>query len=110
MDDLHGKIALVTGSSRGIGRSIALALAESGADVAVNYRSAAGAALATQDEITGKGRRSIAVQADVSIAGDVHILLIQCLEELGPVDILVNNAGIARVQRSGEITEDDWDS
>jgi 3-oxoacyl-[acyl-carrier protein] reductase len=108
-ESLRGRVALVTGSSRGIGRDIALALAEAGADVAVNYHSSEAAGLSARNEILAQSRRSVAIQADVSLAGDVTRLVVQTTQQLGPIDILVNNAGIARVQRPGEIGESDWD-
>ena len=109
MDNLNGKIAVVTGASRGIGRDIAFALAEAGADVAINYRATTEAAHSLRDRILALGRRAVAIQADVSSAPQVADLIRQTTEQLGPPDILVNNAGIARVQRPGEIQEDDWD-
>jgi 3-oxoacyl-[acyl-carrier protein] reductase len=99
----------VTGGSRGIGRAIALALAEAGADVAVNYKSRAADADAVKDRIRALGRQSIAIAADVSVAADVQRLASQVRGALGPIDILVNNAGIARPQQLEEITEGDWD-
>lgn len=109
MQKLAGKNALVTGSSRGIGRAIAVALARAGADVALNYRSRAAEAADAQGEITGMGRRCVAVQADVSSAVGVEHLMDAVRTQLGHIDILVNNAGIARVQTIEEITERDWD-
>jgi 3-oxoacyl-[acyl-carrier protein] reductase len=109
MDNLRGKVALVTGSSRGIGRAIAVALGKSGADVALNYKARAADARDAESEISGMGRRAIAVQADVSHAKGVAKLLDAARSELGHIDILVNNAGIARVQTIEEITEADWD-
>ena len=106
---LSGKVALVTGASRGIGRAIALAFAEAGADVAVNYRSRAADAEMVRDRIRALGRRSVAIAADVSVAADVQRLVGEVRAALGPVDLLVNNAGIARPQRLDEITEADWD-
>jgi len=106
---LTGRTALVTGASRGIGRAVALALARAGADVAVNYRSAAEAARDVESEIAALGQRAIAVQADVSSAADVARLVGTVEERLGGIDILVNNAGIARPQPLTEITEQDWD-
>ena len=107
--DLTSRVALVTGASRGIGRAIALALAEAGADVAVNYRSRAAEADAVRDRIRALGRRSLAVAADVSVAADVQRLVAAVRTALGPIDILVNNAGIARPQPLDQITEADWD-
>ena len=107
--DLTGKVALVTGASRGIGRAVALALAEAGADVAVNYRSREKDAEQVCTGIEKFGRRAITVQADVSKAGDV-IRMVEAVESaLGSVLILVNNAGIARAKAWQEITEADWD-
>ena len=109
MNSLHGKTALVTGSSRGIGRAIAVALAQAGAGVVVNYVRREADALAAEQEIAALGRRCVSVQADVSHAGDVERLVRTAEERVGPIDILVNNAGIARVQPVEEITERDWD-
>jgi 3-oxoacyl-[acyl-carrier protein] reductase len=109
MDSLTGRVALVTGASRGIGRAIAVALARAGADVAVNYRERAAAAEEAVKEIQGAGRRAIAVKADVSRAEDVRSMVERVTRELGPIEILVNNAGIARPQPLNEITERDWD-
>jgi 3-oxoacyl-[acyl-carrier protein] reductase len=106
---LASRVALVTGSSRGIGEAIALALAEAGAAVAVNYKSRAADADAVRDRIRALGRRSIAIAADVSIAAQVQRLVDEVHGALGPIDILVNNAGIARSQKLDEITEADWD-
>jgi 3-oxoacyl-[acyl-carrier protein] reductase len=109
MDELRGKVALVTGSSRGIGRAIATALAEAGADVALNFRFRAEDAEAVESHIRKIGRRSVCIQADVSAAKDVARLVEGTVARLGPIDILVNNAGIARPQPIEEITELDWD-
>jgi 3-oxoacyl-[acyl-carrier protein] reductase len=109
MKDLKNRIALVTGASRGIGAGIAIALAEAGADVAVNYRERAEAAQQVCDEIRALGRKALAVQADVSIAADVLRLIDQVERELGSVDILVNNAGMAIPRQLEDITEDEWD-
>ncbi len=106
---LDGKIALVTGGSRGIGRAAALALAQAGARVAVNYHTHAAEAGTICQEIQDQGGQAIAVQADVSISGEVAALVRQVTQALGPVAILVNNAGIARPQPLDQITEQDWD-
>ena len=108
MDDLTGKVAVVTGASRGIGRAIALTLAHAGADTVVNFRIRAADADDLRSQICEGGRRSIAIQADVSTLAGVERLL-TCAAELGPVEILVNNAGIARPQPIEEIAEPDWD-
>jgi 3-oxoacyl-[acyl-carrier protein] reductase len=105
---LSGRVALVTGASRGIGRAIALALAEAGADVAVNYRSRSADAEKVREQVAALGRRSVAIAADVSLAADVQRLAGEVRATLGPIDILVNT-GIARPQKLDEITEADWD-
>ena len=103
--DLSGRNALVTGGSRGIGRAIALALAECGAAVAVNFRTRAEEADAVVQQIRSAGGRAIAVRADVSVAADVSDLAERAKRELGRIDILVNNAGIA-LEDAGEETFD----
>jgi 3-oxoacyl-[acyl-carrier protein] reductase len=108
--DLKGKVALVTGSSRGIGRAVALALAEAGADVAVNYRNQEKQALEVCEQIRAWGRRSVAVGADVSQAGEVNRMVEAVEKELGPVDILINNAGKVWQKPLEEITEEDFDT
>jgi 3-oxoacyl-[acyl-carrier protein] reductase len=109
LDDLSGRIALVTGASRGIGRAIAIALGEAGADVAVNYRGRQADAKATCAAIQRHGGRSLAVQADVSRSEAVDRMVTTIELELGPVDILVNNAGIVSTKPLVDITEADWD-
>ena len=109
MNELGGNIALVTGSSRGIGRAIALALAKAGADVVINYRTHDSEATQVSQQIEELGRHSLAIRADVSIASEVTSLIRTIETELGPVTILVNNAAIARPQPIEEITEQDWD-
>jgi 3-oxoacyl-[acyl-carrier protein] reductase len=110
MDELNGRVALVTGSSRGIGRAIALALAGAGADVAVNYLSRSREAQDVEAQINQSGRRCVSIQADVSIRSDVDRLVAAAEDRLGPIDILINNAGISRPQAIEEITEQDWDN
>jgi 3-oxoacyl-[acyl-carrier protein] reductase len=109
MDALDGKVALVTGSSRGIGRAIALAFAGAGADVVVNYRTRDVQAREVEEEVRRLGRRSAAVQADVSSASGVRTLVESAERAIGAIDILVNNAGISRPQPMETITERDWD-
>lgn len=109
LDDLSGRIALITGVSRGIGRAIAIALGEAGADVAVNYRGRQADAEATCDIIHRQGNRSLAVQADISRSEAVDRMVTTIELELGPVDILVNNAGIVGTKPLADITEADWD-
>ena len=108
--DLIGRTALVTGASRGIGRAIALALAESGASVAVNYRERAGDALAVVAAIQAVGGRAVAVGADVSDSAAVTAMVERVAAELGPVDVLVNNAGVAIIRGIDDLTEADFDT
>ena len=107
--NLNGKVALVTGASRGIGAAIAVALAEAGAAVAVNYRERADAANALVADLNKAGMRAIAVAADVSQASHVTKMVGRVTSALGPVDILVNNAGIAIVRGIDDLTEEDFD-
>src|SRR5712692_5843703 len=109
MAELMDKVALVTGSSRGLGRAIALGLAAAGADVAVNYRNNRQQADAVVDEIRKLGRRAIAIGADVSRQTEVTKLVAEAKAQLGVVTILVNNAGIARVEPIEAIDEQNWD-
>jgi len=109
MDDLTGKVALVTGASLGIGRAIAEALAKAGVDVAVNYFQHQAEAEEVCALIRRAGRRALAVQADVSKSAEVTRMVKTVEEGLGPVEILVNNAGISRPQPLEEIAEKDWD-
>lgn len=106
---LKDQIALVTGGSRGLGAAIAIALAEAGADVAVNFRTQKDKAEAVCARVQALGSRAIAVEADVSNAAGVEALAAQVEGALGAPAILVNNAGIARVQKIEEIGEADWD-
>jgi 3-oxoacyl-[acyl-carrier protein] reductase len=109
MIDLTGRVALVTGGNRGIGRAVALELARAGAQVAVNYRERAADAEETAEAVRSAGGRAVCAQADVSRADQVQRLVARVERELGPVDILVNNAGIARTQPLESIAESDWD-
>jgi 3-oxoacyl-[acyl-carrier protein] reductase len=110
MDDLRGRVALVTGGSRGIGRAIAMALAEAGADVAVNYRRRGAEAEKVCAAIRELGRRASALGADVSSADEVGRLVAGVEGALGPVSILVNNAGVAEPVTLDTLTEAVWDA
>lgn len=110
LDDLTEKVALVTGGNRGIGRAIAVALAEAGANVAVNYRTHRDEADEVCQEIERRwpARRSMAVQADLAHAGDVTRLADSVEATLGPVDILVNNAGVSKPAALDQLDEELW--
>ena len=108
-DSLENKTALVTGASRGIGKAIAIALAEAGANVAVNYRERKKEADETVEAIKKLGKKAVAIQADVSQANAVASLIKQTESALGPIDILVNNAGHALRKTLDELTEEDFD-
>lgn len=109
MKTLEGKTALVTGASRGIGRGCAVALAEAGADVAVNFRVREEEARETCSLVGKLGRRAIPVRADVSRAAEVDAMVRRIEKELGSVEILVNNAGIVRRYPWDAIPEEGWD-
>ena len=110
MDDLSGRIALVTGASRGIGRAIALALAAAGADIAVNYRSRSAEAESTCAEVRRCGRRAVAIAADVSRADEVRRLLAETEAALGAPGIVVSNAGISEPVTLDTLDEVVWHS
>jgi len=109
MASLKGRVALVTGASRGIGRAVAISLAEAGAAVAVNYLERATEARNVVEAIRGGGGRATAAAADVSKAAAVSEMMSLVVGELGPVDILVNNAGIGLIRGVDELTEEDFD-
>lgn len=106
---LTDRVALVTGGSRGIGRAVALALAEAGAAVAVNYRERAKEAGDVVDAIRTKSGRAMASGADVSRSAEVSAMVKAIERDLGPIDILVNNAGLALIRSVDDLTEDDFD-
>lgn len=105
---LQGQVAIVTGASRGIGRSVALALAAEGANVVVNYASSSTAADQVVADITAMGSNAIALQADVSKADQVDALVNAVMEKWGRVDILINNAGITRDTLLLRMKPEDW--
>ncbi|MBN1627736.1 MAG: 3-oxoacyl-ACP reductase FabG [Deltaproteobacteria bacterium] len=106
---LKNKVAVVTGSSRGVGRAIATAFGEQGADVVVNYSSSPKAADEVVEKIKSFGSRAIAVKADVALKSDVELLTKAAMDEFGRIDILVNNAGFTRPAMMLKMTEDEWD-
>jgi 3-oxoacyl-[acyl-carrier protein] reductase len=110
MFDLSGKVALVTGGSRGLGRAIALAFAGQGADVAINYRGNASAAEEVAAAIRDLGRRALTIQGDTSAGREACEAIVRAaIDELGRVDILVNNAGITRDDLLMRMSADAWD-
>lgn len=106
---LQGKVALVTGASRGIGRAIALELARAGADVVVNYAGSEAAAREVVQTIEGMDRKAILVQANVSQAVEVEQMVKQAIDAFGKIDILVNNAGITRDNLLMRMKEEEFD-
>jgi 3-oxoacyl-[acyl-carrier protein] reductase len=109
MASLNNRVALVTGGSRGIGRAIAVSLAEAGASIAVNYRDKAAEARNVAETIRSAGGRAMAIGADVSQAAEVAAMMAAIERDLGPVDVLINNAGIGLVRTVDDLTEDDFD-
>jgi acetoacetyl-CoA reductase len=108
MARLEGRTALVTGASRGLGRAIALKLAEDGARVALNYRSGEQQAREVADLIDSRGGTALLARADVSVKEEARALVGTVLEQWGHLDILVNNAGITRDRSMRKLTDDDW--
>jgi 3-oxoacyl-[acyl-carrier protein] reductase len=109
-DVLTGRVALVTGGSRGIGQAIAVALADAGADIALSYLQREDLAGEVVTLIERTGRRAIAIQADVSRRADVRRLVATARDALGHLDILVNNAGLLQQKPFHEITDEDFDA
>jgi len=107
--DLEGKVAIVTGGTRGIGKAIALDLAANGADVALNYRKSGDLAEELAKTIRGMGRRALVVQADVSSFNDAQAMAQKVVDEFGRIDILVNNAGMNWDGVVWKMTEEMWD-
>ncbi|HXB69835.1 MAG TPA: 3-oxoacyl-ACP reductase family protein [Candidatus Acidoferrales bacterium] len=105
---LQGKVALITGASRGIGKGIAEVFAREGADVAVNYIACRQAAEDVAAGIRRQGRRAMTVKADVANRAEVEAMVDAVWEELGPIDVLVNNAGIETIVPFLDLTDDQW--
>ncbi len=105
---LTGKVALVTGSGRGIGKAIAQKLSDEGATIVIN--DVADAAQSTSEEIKAAGRQSIFIKGSVSSSEDVNRMIEQIVSNFGRIDILVNNAGITRDQITMRMTDEDWDA
>ncbi|SEN15430.1 3-oxoacyl-[acyl-carrier-protein] reductase [Lihuaxuella thermophila] len=106
---LTGKVAVVTGGSRGIGRAVAITLAQAGADVAIFYAGNRAAAEQTIAEIEKAGRKGLALQVDVSMAEQVESAMKEVMASFGRIDILVNNAGITRDNLLMRMKEEEWD-
>ena len=106
--DLTGKVALVTGAGRGMGYDVALALAEYGADLVVCSRTPAELEK-LRDEIQCRGRRALAIQADITRIPEIEAMVAQAVQAFGRIDILVNNAGINIPQFAVDVTEESWD-
>lgn len=106
--DLGGKVALVTGGSRGIGKALALGLAGQGAEVVINYQSSKSRADEVVNEIEAGGGRAMAIQADVSQEEDANRLVMEAVAAMGRVDILINNAGIVLPAHAEDCSFDDW--
>ncbi len=106
---LEGKVSLATGTSSGIGRAIALALAREGAKVAINYRSNKEGALGVEEKIKAMEREAMAVKADVAKSDQVEQMVKMVVKNFGEIDILVNNAGIYEAVKAEEILEKEWD-
>ncbi|ALP36879.1 3-ketoacyl-ACP reductase [Paenibacillus sp. IHB B 3084] len=109
MKHLDGKIAIITGSSRGIGRAIAEQLADLGANVVINYASSPDKAQEVVEGIIQKGGKAIALRADLGKMSDIEALFTHTIAEFGKVDILVNNAGLMITKPLAEVTESDFD-
>ncbi|MCF0155520.1 MAG: 3-oxoacyl-[acyl-carrier-protein] reductase [Veillonella sp.] len=107
---LGDKVALVTGASRGIGRAVAIRLAQAGADVIVNYAGSEAAAQETVDAIVALGRKAIKIQANVADAEQVAAMVEEAHKEFGHIDILVNNAGITKDGLLMRMKDEDWDA
>ncbi|HYU20551.1 MAG TPA: 3-oxoacyl-[acyl-carrier-protein] reductase [Chloroflexota bacterium] len=110
LTDLRGKVALVTGGSRGIGRAVAIRLAQGGARIAFNYRANHEAAQAVLGELKGGGAHAMAVAGDVSQAAEVEQVVSAVLQAFERIDILVNNAGITRDNLLLRMSEEDWEA
>jgi 3-oxoacyl-[acyl-carrier protein] reductase len=106
---LNGKVALVTGGSRGIGRAIAVALAQAGADVSLSYHTRADEASEVARSIEALGRRALSLRADMASDGDVQSLITETVQRLGPIDLLVCNAGIGQPRALDALTPALWD-
>ncbi|MCU0494100.1 MAG: 3-oxoacyl-[acyl-carrier-protein] reductase [Chloroflexaceae bacterium] len=108
MGRLDGKVAIVTGAAKGIGRAIAVEMAKEGAKVVINYNSSEAAAQEVADEIAKFGGTTMVIQANVSVADEARGMVKKVLDNWGRVDVLVNNAGITRDKSLRKMTDEDW--
>ncbi|MEX1183924.1 MAG: SDR family oxidoreductase [Gemmatimonadota bacterium] len=106
--ELTGRTALVTGGAHRLGRVLALALADAGADIIINYNTSHDAALQTVADIEARGRRAVAIQADVASVSDVRRLVAEAAR-VGRLDVVVNSASVFERRPVSDITEDEWD-
>jgi glucose 1-dehydrogenase len=106
---LEGKVALVTGSSEGIGQAIAIRLAQEGADIIIDYRSHPEGAEETKAKVEATGRKGLIVQADLGVVADINRMVAEGIQHFGKLDILVNNAGIEKNASFWDVTEEDYD-
>jgi 3-oxoacyl-[acyl-carrier protein] reductase len=106
--DLKGKTALVTGSSRGIGKDISVKLAEAGCNIAINYYKSSEKALDVSEQIKSLGKKSIIIKADIKQYKQVQEMISQVASELGTIDILINNTGITSVKNVEELDDIEW--
>ncbi|MBV9389550.1 MAG: glucose 1-dehydrogenase [Chroococcidiopsidaceae cyanobacterium CP_BM_ER_R8_30] len=107
---LEGKVALVTGSSQGIGQAIAIRLASEGADIIIDYRSHTEGAEETRSKVEAAGRKGLIVKADLGVVNDVRQMITEGVQHFGKIDILVNNAGIEKNASFWDVTEADYDA
>lgn len=107
---LAGKVALITGASRGIGREVAIEMAKAGADIVINYIGDVSLAEEVQGKIQALGRKAVIIEADVSNSAAVDELMAKAIAEFSRIDILVNNAGITRDNLLARMKEEDWDA
>jgi 3-oxoacyl-[acyl-carrier protein] reductase len=109
MGSLEGKVALVTGGARGIGKAIALRLAADGAALAINYRTSEAEACALVDEIAASGGAALSIRGDVGLADDAASMVATAVKELGALHVLVNNAGVSADMLTMRLSEEEWD-
>jgi glucose 1-dehydrogenase len=107
---LEGKVALVTGSSQGIGQAIAERLAQEGADIVIDYRSHPEGAQETLSKVEAAGRKGLTIKADLGVVNDIRQMITQGVQHFGKLDILVNNAGIEKNASFWDVTEADYDT